>query len=210
MKNLFSLFMLIAFISFLGFMVENLWTAATKGYMDNKNMVLPFLLGYGLAVAAIFLLFGLPREMRIGALQLNFKSDAASIIFYFAVIMLCICVGEILLGFAVEKICGIIWWDYSNLPLHITRYTSVPTSAGFTLMIVFFMDKIFMPLFNFFSSRNTVALGIVSVSLMFLMTVDFIRSSYLMRKNRALLHTWRKTTVENRVYRALHKNDIGT
>lgn len=210
MENLFSLFMLIAFISFLGFTVENLWTAATKGYMDNKNMTLPFLLGYGLAVAAMFLLFGLPREMRLGPISLSFKSDAASIIAYFAAIMLCICVGEILLGFAVEKTCGIIWWDYSDIPLHVTRYTSVPTSAGFTLMIVFFMDKIFMPLFSFFSSRNTVALGIVSVSLMALMTVDFIRSAYLMRKNRALLCTWRKATLKNRVYRALHKDDIGT
>lgn len=206
MKYVFSLFMMIALISFLGFTVENLWTAATKGYMDSKNMVLPFLLGYGLAVTAIFLLFGLPREMRFAAIKLTFESDAASILCYFAVIMLCICVGEIALGYAVEKTCGIIWWDYSDIPLHITKYTSIPTSAGFTVMIVFFMDKVFTPLFAFFSRQNTVVLGTVSVSLMVLMVVDFIRSAYLMRKNRVLRHTWRRETVNNRVYKALHKN----
>jgi uncharacterized membrane protein len=120
--------------------------------------------------------------------------------------MLCICVGEIALGYAVEKTCGIIWWDYSDIPLHITKYTSIPTSAGFTVMIVFFMDKVFPPLFAFFSRQNTVVLGTVSVSLMVLMVVDFIRSAYLRRKNRVLRHTWRRETVNNRVYNALHKN----
>ncbi|MBQ9745322.1 MAG: putative ABC transporter permease [Clostridia bacterium] len=205
MKNVFSFFMLIALISFLGFVVENLWTAATKGFMDNKNMTLPFLLGYGLAVAMMYLLFGLPREMRIGALRLNFESEGASIICYFAMIMLCICIGEIILGFAVEKICGIEWWNYTALPLHITKYTSIPTSAGFTLIIVHFMDNVFMPLFRFFSSWNTAALGTVAVTLMLLMAADFIRSGWLMYKNRALLVTWRRETTKNRVYRALHK-----
>ena len=32
-------------VSFLGFVVENVWLAFTKGYIDNRNMALPFLLG---------------------------------------------------------------------------------------------------------------------------------------------------------------------
>ena len=205
MKNLFAFFMLIALISFLGFAVENLWTAATKGFMDNKNMTLPFLLGYGLAVAAMYLLFGLPRKMRLGTIELSFESDLESMVCYFIVIMLCICVGELVLGFAVEKICGIEWWNYSEIPLHITKYTSIPTSAGFTLIIVHFMDNVFEPLFEFLQSRNTVLLGIASVSLMIMMTADFIRSGYLMYKNKKLLQVWRRETTKNRIYRALHK-----
>ena len=205
MKDLFAFFMLIALVSFLGFAVENLWTAATKGYMDNKNMTLPFLLGYGLAVAAMYFLFGLPRKMHIGPIKLDLESEAVSIIFYFIMIMLCICVGEIILGFAVEKICGIEWWNYTSIPLHITKYTSIPTSAGFSLIIVHFMDNIFMPLFEFLQTRNTVLLGIASVSLMIMMTVDFVRSGCLMLKNRKLLCTWRRETTKNRIYRALHK-----
>jgi uncharacterized membrane protein len=205
MKELFAFFMLIALISFLGFAVENLWTAATKGYMDNKNMTLPFLLGYGLAVSAMYFLFGLPRKMHMGPLKLDFESETVSIIFYFIMITLCVCVGEIILGFAVEKICGIEWWNYTSIPLHITKYTSIPTSVGFSLIIVHFMDNIFVPLFEFLQTRNTVLLGIASVSLMIMMTVDFVRSGYLMLKNRKLLCTWRRETTKNRIYRALHK-----
>ena len=205
MKNLFAFFMLIALVSFLGFAVENLWTAATKGFMDNKNMTLPFLLGYGLAVAAMYLLFGLPRKMHLGPIKLDFESEAVSIIFYFIMIMLCICVGEIILGFAVEKICGIEWWNYTALPLHITKYTSIPTSAGFSLIIVHFMDNIFVPLFEFLQTWHVAALGAVAVPLMLLMTVDFFRSGYLMYKNKSLLRVWRRETTKNRIYRALHK-----
>jgi len=205
LKNLFAFFMLIAIVSFLGFVVENLWTAATKGYMDNKNMTLPFLLGYGLAVAAMYLLFGLPGKMRLGALELHFESELASTVCYFTVIMLCICVGEVVLGFAVEKTCGIEWWNYSEIPLHITKYTSIPTSAGFSLIIIIFMNKVFVPLYELFVQCNTVFLGIASVTLMLLMTADFVRSGYFMYKNRRLLHVWRRETTKNRVYRALHR-----
>ena len=46
MRSICALCMNIAFISFLGFCVENLWLAITKGYMDNRNMLFPFLFGY--------------------------------------------------------------------------------------------------------------------------------------------------------------------
>lgn len=38
-----------AVVSFLGFVVENIWLAMTKGYINNRNMNAPFLQGYGLA-----------------------------------------------------------------------------------------------------------------------------------------------------------------
>lgn len=58
-----ALGLVIAVVSFLGFAVENIWLAITKGYIDNRNMCLPFLLGYGLAVAVIYLLFGTPKKL---------------------------------------------------------------------------------------------------------------------------------------------------
>ncbi|MBQ8404976.1 MAG: putative ABC transporter permease [Clostridia bacterium] len=205
-ENVFAFFMLIALVSFLGFTVENLWMAVTKGYMDNRNMTLPFLLGYGLAVAAIFLLFGTPCKMRIGAYILPFKSKAVSAFFYFLAVMLCISAGEIVLGTVVEKVCGIVWWDYTGLPLHITKYTSLFTSMGFTVIIVLFMEFAAIPLFRFFTSWNIVGLGICSCTLMLLMAVDFVRSAYLMYRDKKLLVTWTHETKKNKIYRALHGN----
>ena len=45
------LMIMIAIISFLGFLLENAWLAIRKGFIDNRNMFAPFLVGYGLAVA---------------------------------------------------------------------------------------------------------------------------------------------------------------
>ncbi len=206
LENVFAVFMLISLVSFLGFAVENLWMAATKGYMDNRNMTLPFLFGYGLAVAAIFVLFGTPSEMRLLSYVLPFDSSVASVMLYFLAVMLCISVGEIVLGTVVEKTCGIVWWDYTDLPCHLTKYTSLFTSMGFTAIIVVFMEFVALPLFDWFATRNIWGLGICSSALMILMAADFVRSAYLMYRDKKLLVTWTRETKNNRVYRALHQN----
>ena len=53
--------LMIVVSSFIGFVVENLWLWETKGYIDNRNMNLPFLLGYGLACFLVFVLLGTPN-----------------------------------------------------------------------------------------------------------------------------------------------------
>ncbi len=55
--------LLIALILFMGFWVENIWIAVTKGYIDNRNFRLPFLLGYGLFVVGFALCFGTPDNV---------------------------------------------------------------------------------------------------------------------------------------------------
>jgi hypothetical protein len=47
-----------AVVSFLGFVVENIWLAMTKGYINNRNMNAPFLLGYGLLILFMYAVFG--------------------------------------------------------------------------------------------------------------------------------------------------------
>jgi len=64
-KEVTSLLILVLVIFFLGFVLENIWLACTKGYMDNRNMSLPFLLGYGLLVVGMYLLLGIPEQMKI-------------------------------------------------------------------------------------------------------------------------------------------------
>ena len=55
-------------------------------------------------------------------------------------------IGEILLGFFVEKTGHFYYWNYSSIPLHFTKYTSVPTSLGFALIITLFMNYAYVPL----------------------------------------------------------------
>ena len=78
-----------ALISLLGFIVENLWMLTRSGFIDNRNMNLPFLLGYGLAVVGMYLLIGTPKK--------------GHFLFYFTIVFFMVSFGEIALGFLVES-----------------------------------------------------------------------------------------------------------
>lgn len=185
-----ALIMIIIIVSFLGFCIENIFTAYAGGIINNRNMILPFLLGYGLAILAFYAAVGTPNAPKFFKIELRL-SPLWSIIYYYVIAFLGVCIAEIVIGYAIEWSCGIIWWDYTALPLHITRYTSVPTSTIFALLITVFMKFLFHPLLNSFSKMNPRALGILSISLFVLLSVDFIHSGIYMFKNRELLRLWK-------------------
>ncbi|MBR1470493.1 MAG: putative ABC transporter permease [Lachnospiraceae bacterium] len=152
--TMFSAALIIIISSFVGFVIEDTWLALRRGYIDNRNVNLPFLFGYGLAVMGFYLLLGLPG----GDGDVLYCIKAA----------LLVSVGEILLGKTVEYTCGIRYWDYSSIPLHITRYTSVPTSLGFGIIITEYMENVLPAILmlaeQFESYRTTLmALGIVLI-----------------------------------------------
>lgn len=203
-ENKYAFSMVIALISFMGFCVEDIWLSMTKGYMDNRNMVFPFLLGYGLAMAAIYLLFGTPDRMTFLGQELPIANPKAKSALYFGAVFLCVCVGEILLGKTVELTCHFCWWDYSWIPLHITRYTSVPTSLGFAFLIYLFMDKCLTPLYRYFLSWDENVLRIAATALMAVMAWDFLRSGVLMLIHQCTQKRWVINTAGRALYRLVH------
>ena len=195
-KKMCAYILVVAIVSFLGFAVENIWLAITKGYMDNRNMYFPFLLGYGLAVIGIFAVFGTPMTPRLLSLRIGVASPAARTAVYFLCVMVSVSVGEILLGTLVEKVCHFHWWDYTGLPLHITRYTSLPTSAAFSIIITLFMGFCFNPLVDFFMSWDDTALKIVAITVGTVMALDFIVNFGGMLMRKATRRCW-KIDIEN-------------
>ncbi len=204
MLNKYAFSMVIALTSFIGFCVENIWLSVTKGYMDNRNMIFPFLLGYGMAFAAIYLLFGTPDQMTFLAQDLPVKSAKMKSLLYFCTVFCCICAGEILLGKTVELTCHFYWWDYSRLPLHITRYTSVPTSLGFTILVYLFMDQAYPRLYRYFLSWDQDFLKIAATLLMAVMVWDFLHSGVLMLVNQTTQKRWIINTTGQAIYRLIH------
>ncbi|MCM1193224.1 MAG: putative ABC transporter permease [Butyrivibrio sp.] len=184
---------LVIIVSFMGFAVENIWLALTKGYINNRNMNLPFLLGYGLAMVAIYILFGIPSEMKFLNRFPVKASRLAKYLLYFLCVMICISIGEIILGMVTERLCNIEYWNYSLIPLHITKYTSVPTSMGFAAMVTLFMEKVFPFLMDKLSGLDTRAVCIVICVLLVMMLADFVISYGHMIKTQNFNEKWRIT-----------------
>ncbi len=199
--------MMISVISLMGFLLENIWMSVAVGYIDNRNMNFPFLIGYGLFVTALYLLFGTPGNPKIFGKEMVFQSENFKGIAYFLIIMLAVSLGEIVLGKTVEKACHFYWWDYSDLPLHITRYTSIPTSMGFTVIIMFFMQNVYEQILQKFANWNIYLIGTVSTLLMVIMLVDYFHGIYLMYMKKAQNTRYRIDTTSLPVYRLFHQKD---
>jgi uncharacterized membrane protein len=167
---------LVIIVSFLGFCLENIWLVVRKGQIDNRNMNFPFLIGYGMAILFIYFLLGVPQK---GQLWL-----------FFLTAFLIVSVGEIILGFSVEKFCGIYYWDYSTLPLHVTRYTSFFTSIGFAAIITCFFYRFFTPLMTLIKDHDCYRMHVFCIAMLAVMIIDFIYSFKYMHDNRALYSSW--------------------
>lgn len=204
--SLYDYFLAIAFISFLGFVLENIWRFFTAGIIDNRNMNLPFLFGYGLAILGFFFVLGTPDNIFHGLLlsgnSLFFKHCVYYVLTFFIV-----SVGEIVLGMSVHKFCGFDYWNYDWIPMHVTSYTSVPTSMGFSVIIFSFMRFVFVPFMDLVKMFSTDFTKYVSCILMILMIVDFVYSFWQMHKNGCLFTKWELVFV-NQGQRSLHPKMI--
>ncbi len=142
LKNLKTDMIMIIIISFIGFWFEDIWMVLRHGVLDNRNMYLPFLIGYGLAIVGIYYVIGTPKKL-FNKYELK---TPYNFILYALLMMMIVSVGEVVLGTTVENVLGYKYWDYTKIPLHITSYTSVPTSVGFSIVITLFMNFIYDPL----------------------------------------------------------------
>lgn len=192
LPGIYPLLNMIVFASFIGYVVENLFKLVMNGYVDNRYMFLPFLLGYGLFIAVIGILLGTPNNLfPLSNRQLKMKKPVAYL-FYFILTAILVSAGELALGYAVEAIGGFNYWDYSNLPLNFTKYTSLPTSVGFGVIITAFMGLVYEPSVSVFKkkkgSRAWRALSLVAMSFL---VIDFFASFAVMIKTGKRMILWR-------------------
>jgi len=138
--------------SFAGWLTENIFRLINAKILDSRYHVLPFIFAYGIAVFAMFLVLGNPNDVHIFGLKIfksNFKLKKLwSNLIYLAVVILFVGIGEILAGYFYEITTGLSLWNYSHVPLHITKYTSLPTMIAFGFGAWLFMKFIFFPLIH--------------------------------------------------------------
>lgn len=173
--SFYDLSVMAGLVSFLGFCIENIWMSIVDGYIDNRNMNFPFILGYGLAILCIYFVLGTPSDMRFGHMKLKNKPKHP-MLRYFMIIMIGVSVGETLLGTFVEKAFGFVYWNYSTMPMHITKYTSIPTSIGFALIITVFMERFFTKIMHAITSMPAKLVRVLGIVLAVVMIADFMIS----------------------------------
>lgn len=193
--KIFSLTIMIILVSFLGFLVENVWLAVTKGYIDNRNMSLPFLLGYGLFIIGLYIFLGTPDTFIVSH---HFLNPVIGKLSYFIIVFFIVSIGEIILGFFTEHYFKFYYWNYEKLPMHITRYTSIPTSLGFSSIIMFFMQECFTPLLEFIYSFSEVNIAFIAVLSIIILFGDFILSFKKMHQTHQPNQKWKKYLFEKK------------
>lgn len=181
-KKILAMCVIVLFASFLGYVVETIWVALRHGYIDNRGMHFPLLLGYGIANLVIYLLFGSPSNPRIAPPTTYTSSSVSSTLWYFVIIFFFISVAEAVMGYAVHFFCGVEWWNYNSLPMHIGQYTSVPTSIGFTACICIFQDKFFVPMMEYLINIDLLQYGDLILILTFVATMDCAKALLYMAK----------------------------
>ena len=177
-------------VSFMGWMVENCWLSLTKGYVDNRSMALPFLLGYGLFIVVLYLLIGTPQSLVCVIKGIGKTARRKRVFLYFFLAFILVSLGEIILGTLVEHICGFSYWNYEWIPFHVTRYTSLPTSTGFALGITFFMGKLFLPLLDMLSKLPPKLCDTLALIFGIALTLDFATSFIKMYLHHGLNYYW--------------------
>lgn len=182
---------MLAVISFGGFVVENIWLALTKGFIDNRNMCAPFLIGYGMLVLGFYFLFGTPQKVKFFGKVLPIVNRMLRFLLYFIIAFLVVSICEIFLGTIAEWICKVEVWNYTRLPLHFTKYTSVPTSTGFALIIMVVMHKLFFPIMNAIEGLDESVAGVLAVGLLSVMVVDFCINAVRLAITNQLTPMWR-------------------
>lgn len=168
--------LLISYIAgFIGWVVENIACAVNLHYIDDRHQLFPVLAAYSFGIFILFFVLGTPDEMRIFSHKIKKRNnDLLNNLFYFIIIFFLILVGEMSVGLFFEHVLGIVTWNYNHIPLHITQYTSIPTTFGFSIGVCILMKFIFPFFVNLFNRINVKKRKILSIVLGLLISFDYL------------------------------------
>lgn len=122
-------------VSFIGWIGENTVKLISSSTIDSRFHILPFISPYALIPFALHIMLGDPDNIKFFGKSLfrkkSLKSRIASNFITYFVICTAVFLGEFLVGNLWEKFFGVKLWDYSNQPLHLTRYVSIFSALGY-------------------------------------------------------------------------------
>lgn len=162
----------------IGYWVENLFRLFSKGMLDSRNQIFPFLFCYSIAMWALYFALGTPKKARFFNHRLvkydSVHGQRLSVLCYFCISFFFIFFGEIVVGSMFENVSGIQLWNYSGIPLHVTQYTSIPTTTALSAGVVVLMEYFFTPLMKNIQKINKNVVLKLDYILGFLIVADWL------------------------------------
>lgn len=141
----------------LGWIVENCYRIVTKGIIDCRFHLLPFIWSYSLIPFAFQLLLNDPDRIAIFGRRLfkddNTKNKVVSNILCLTLICVAVFLGELVMGNIWDKLFDVRLWNYTSQPLHVTRYTGLISAVGFGVGAYLIFRFIYNPLLTFVRSK---------------------------------------------------------
>ncbi len=117
--------------SILGHLLETIFFSVLKLHKRSGFMFLWWTPLYGIgAVLSLFV-----YRIVVSKMNNKFWRNVLLFVLYFGMFTLLESFG----GFLIEKIFGYEMWNYSNIWGHIGKFASIPTSAGWALMSLFYV-----------------------------------------------------------------------
>lgn len=173
-----SLILVCVCASFLGWLTENIFCMLSGGVFDDRHQLLPFIIAYGVGVFLLFLIFGIPTKARFFKWRILGEGGVIRTVFrvaiYYVSLFVLIMLLEAATGLFFEHCLGIKNWNYSNIPLHVTQYTSVPTTFGFATGITLLMQFVFPAALRLFDKIPKKTAACLAAVFSVLIVLDFL------------------------------------
>lgn len=174
--------------AFIGWIAENVSKIIIGGAFDSRFHLLPFIGIYAVIPFSFHIALGNPDSLAPFGKRLfkenSRKSRIISNIVCYVSICAAVFLGELIVGNAWDILFGVKLWNYSNLPLHLTRYTSVVSTFGFGTGAYLLFKFMCIPLYKLLKNKfsYTAAKWIVMTlgTLIFLDMMRMIISSIIL------------------------------
>lgn len=139
-------------MAMIGWIAENVVKAVSDGVIDSRFHTLPFISPYALVPFAFAIVFGNADDLALFGKKVfknqSRKTKILSNIITYAIICFGVFVGEFVVGNAWDILFGVQLWNYSFLPLQVTKYAGLIPSLGYGTGAFLLFRFAYTPLLN--------------------------------------------------------------
>lgn len=145
--------------SFFGYLLETIWSFVTKSGFKSGFLYGPWTPIYGIGSVVILLI------SYYFFMNLHMPRWLETIIVFFVMIIFLSCI-ELIGGILIEKIFGVVFWNYSNMKFHIGKYICLEMALIWgiaTTLFIYIINPLFDKLIKKIPMSITIIVGLLMI-----------------------------------------------